>query len=122
MTEEKKAFTGKVVITIVIGLLTALLTGAGSTIYKHELGILKNARQLERLRIKDYRQHKAVLRHRVEFLADSVNTLDAVLEIQPDAFGPNSSLVLKARKAQLEHSRERLENYVEENKHGGRDD
>ena len=122
MSEERKAYIGKVSITIAMAVLTAVMTGAGTAIYKHELSILKNARHIERLKIKDYRQHRDVLRHRVVALSDSVNTLEAVMEIDPEVFGPNSRLIVKARRSQLEHANERLENYVEENKHGGRDD
>jgi hypothetical protein len=122
MTEEKKAFAGKIGIAIAMAVITGILTGAGTSIYRHELSILSNARHIERLKIKDYRQHKDSLRGRVTFLSNAVDTLEAVMEIEPMIFGPNSSLVLKARKSQLVHAEERLENYVEENKHGGRDD
>jgi hypothetical protein len=122
VTEEKKAFAGKIGIAIAMAVITGILTGAGTSIYRHELSILANARHIERLKIKDYRQHKDSLRGRVTFLSNAVDTLEAVMEIEPDIFGPNSSLVLKARRSQLEHAQERLENYIEENKHGGRDD
>lgn len=122
MTEERKAYVGKVSITIAMAVLTAVMTGAGTAIYKHELSILKNARHVERLKIKDYRQHKEILRANVVLLSAQVNQLEAVLEMDPGVFGPNSHLILRARQTQLVNSRERLENYVEENKHGGRDD
>lgn len=123
MTPEKKGVSHtKFIAPVVLAIATGLIGAAGTTLYKHELSILKNARHVERLKIKDYRQHKEILRNRVTFLADATNTLEAVLEIDPEAFGPNSNLVLKARRSQLSHAREKLENYVEENKHGGRDD
>ena len=112
----------KWILPLTLALVTGLMGGAGTALYKHELSILANARHIERLKIKDYRQHRDMLRNRVVFLHDAVNTLEAVFEIEPDAFGPNSQLVLKARKSQLEQAKEKLENYVEENKHGGRDD
>lgn len=122
MTEERKAYVGKVSITIAMAVLTAVMTGAGTAIYKHELSILKNARHIERLKIKDYRQHKEILRANVVLLSAQVNQIEAVLEMDSEVFGPNSPLILRARQTQLVNSRERLENYVEENKHGGRDD
>jgi hypothetical protein len=118
---EKKS-SGKLAVPVAIAIATAIAGGVGSTLYQHELMILSNARHIERLKIKDYRQHKEILRNRIAFLADATNTLEAVLEIDPAVFGPNSSLVLKARKAQLDTAKRKLENYVEENKHGGRDD
>lgn len=123
MSEPKKGVSHtKFIAPVVLAIATGLVGAAGTTLYKHELSILKNARHTERLKIKDYRQHKAMLRHRVVFLADAVNTLEAVLEIDPEVFGPNSQLIVKARRSQLAHAKEQLENYVEENKHGGRDD
>ena len=122
-TKEKKGNGHtKFVLPIAVAVLTGLLGASGKTIYKHELAILANARHIERLQIKDYRQHRDTLRGRVLFLSDASDTLEAVLEIEPDVFGPNSSLVLKKRQSQLATARERLENYIEENKHGGRDD
>ena len=112
----------KLGLTIASAALISLFTGGAATLYKHELAILSNARHIERLKIKDYRQHRDVLRARGMYLANQLNTLEAVIEIEPDVFGPNSALVIKNRKAQLVESRARLENYVEENKHGGRDD
>ena len=112
----------KWILPLTLALVTGMMGGAGTAIYNHELAILKNARHIERLQVKDYRQHRDMLRNRVLFLHDAANTLEAVFEIDPSAFGPNSSLVLKKRRAQLESAQRRLENYVEENKHGGRDD
>ena len=123
MTETtKKEGFGKWILPLVLALVTGIMGGAGTAIYKHELAILKNARHIERLAVKDYRQHRDGLRSEVLFFADAVNTLEAVIEIQPDVFGPNSSLVLKTRRAQERSAKERLENYIEENKHGGRSD
>ena len=122
MTEVKKEGLGKWILPLVLALVTGIMGGAGTSIYKHELAILKNARHIERLQVKDYRQHRDTLRGRVLFLHDAVNTLEAVLEIEAEAFGPNSSLVLKARRSQLATAKERLENYIEENKHAGRED
>jgi hypothetical protein len=120
--QEKSSPSNKMVLPIALAVATAVAGGVGTTLYKHELTTLENARHIERLKIKDYRQHKEILRNRISFLADAKNTLSAVIEIDPDVFGPNSSLVLKARKAQLDTAKRKLENYVEENKHGGRDD
>ena len=125
MTEvvrAKKEGLSKWIAPLTLALVTGVMGGAGTAIYKHELAILKNARLIERLTVKDYRQHRDGLRHDVAFFADAVNTLEAVLEIDPEVFGPNSNLVLKTRKAQLSAHQELLENYVEENKHGGRED
>ena len=123
MQEPKKHnSSSKMLLPIALAVVTAFGGAVGTTLYKHELSILANARHIERLKIKDYRQHKASLRNRVVFLADAVDTLEAVLEIDPDVFGPNSRLIVKARRSQLQHAREQLDNYVEENKHGGRDD
>lgn len=119
--ERRKNGHTKYLAPVVLAVATGLIGAAGTTLYKHELSILKNARHIERLQVKDYRQHRDTLRGRVVFLHDAANTLEAVFEIDPTAFGPNSALVLKTRKAQLEQAQERLENYVEENKHGGRD-
>ena len=121
MTDRKEGL-GKWILPLVLALVTGIMGGAGTAIYKHELAILKNARHSERLHVKDYRQHRDMLRGRVVFLADATDTLEAVLEIEPQVFGPNSSLVLKARRSQLATAKERLENYIEENKHGGRSD
>ena len=125
MTEEKEsklAGVGKWILPLTLALTTGLMGGAGTALYKHELAILSNARHIERLKIKDYRQHRDILRNRVVFLHDAVNTFEAIIEIEPEVFGPNSRLVLKARESQLEQAKEKLENYIEENKHGGRDD
>jgi hypothetical protein len=121
-TGESSESSSKFALPIAVAIATAIAGGVGTTLYQHELMILSNARHIERLKIKDYRQHKEILRNRIDFLADAKNTLEAVLEIDPDVFGPNSSLVLKARRAQLDTAKRKLENYVEENKHGGRDD
>lgn len=118
----KSRGSSKFIVPLVLAMATGLAGGVGTALYKHELGILSNARHIERLKIKDYRQHRDTLRGRVAFLADAVNTLEAVLEIDSDVFGPNSGLVLKARQSQLESARELLENYIEENKHAGRSD
>ena len=120
-TDKKEGF-GKWILPLVLALVTGIMGGAGTSIYKHELAILKNSRHIERLEVKDYRQHRDLLRSDVAFFADAVNTLEAVLEIDPTVFGPNSTLVLKTRKAQLDQQKTRLENYVEENKHAGRSD
>jgi hypothetical protein len=122
MSDEKKNSPNKYVLPIVIAIMTGIIGSAGKTIYNHELSILKNARYIERLSVKDYRQHRDLLRKDVLFLADATDTLEAVLEIEPAAFGANSGLVLKKRRSQLVTAREQLENYIEENKHGGRAD
>jgi hypothetical protein len=125
MTEEKPErgiSHTKFLLPVALAVMTGLVGAAGSTLYKHELAILANARHVERLKIKDYRQHRDSLRGRVIFLANAKDTLEAVIEIEPGVFGPNSALILKARRSQLETAQERLENYIEENKHGGRDD
>lgn len=121
MTDRKEG-PGKWILPLALALVTGIMGGAGTAIYKHELAILKNARHIERLQVKDYRQHRDMLRGRVTFLADATDTLEAIIEIEPEVFGPNSSLVLKARRSQLATAKERLENYIEENKHGGRSD
>jgi hypothetical protein len=118
----KSSASNKMILPVALAIATAVAGGVGTTLYKHELTTLANARHIERLKIKDYRQHKEILRNRISFLSDATNTLEAVIEIDPDVFGPNSSLVLKARRAQLDTAKRKLENYVEENKHGGRDD
>jgi hypothetical protein len=122
MNEPRGISNTKFLLPIALAVATGLTGAAGTTLYKHELAILANARHVERLKIKDYRQHRDTLRGRVVFLSNATDTLAAVIEIQPDVFGPNSNLILKARRSQLEHAQERLENYIEENKHGGRDD
>jgi hypothetical protein len=122
MNEPRGISNTKFLLPVALAVATGLIGAAGTTLYKHELAILATARHLERLKIKDYRQHKDILRQRVIFLSDATDTLEAVMEIEPGVFGPNSNLILKARKSQLTTAREKLENYVEENKHGGRDD
>jgi hypothetical protein len=122
MSEEKKNSTNKYVLPIVIAIMTGIIGSAGKTIYNHELMILKNARIIERLQVKDYRQHRDLLRKDVVFLADAADTLEAILDIEPSAFGANSGLVLKKRRSQMATAKEQLENYIEENKHGGRAD
>lgn len=109
----------KVAIPIITALLVALLTASGATLYRHELAIMSVARNLEKLQIKDYRQQRDNLRKQVEFHGDSYTTLEAVIENDPEAFGPNGRLILRQRKEDHEEAKERLENYVEENKHYG---
>jgi hypothetical protein len=112
----------KWILPLVIALLTGLVGGVSTTLYKHELAVLKNARHIERLQVKDYRQHRDSLRTTVRIVTDLTNQLEIVLDMDPDAFGPNGRLIVKTRKAQLEHAIRRLENDVEENKHSGRED
>jgi hypothetical protein len=122
MNSPRGASNTKFILPVALAVATGLIGAAGTTLYNHELSILKNTRHIERLKIKDYRQHRDLLRKDVVFLADAADTLEAVLEIDPGAFGANSGLVLKKRRSQLVTAREQLENYIEENKHGGRDD
>lgn len=123
MSEKGSSNGGSKTILAVAGTLLISAAGAmGTAIYKHELAILANARHVEQLKIKDYRQHRDSLRTQVRVFGDAANVLEAVLEVDEQAFGPNGRLILKQRKEQLRESISRLENYVEENKHGGRGD
>jgi hypothetical protein len=128
MTDQKKkddqrgVSNTKFLFPVVMAIATGMFGAAGKTIYNHELMILKNARIIERLQVKDYRQHRDLLRKDVVFLADAADTLEAILDIEPSAFGANSGLVLKKRRSQMATAKEQLENYIEENKHGGRAD
>jgi hypothetical protein len=108
--------------TVAAAILLSLMTGVAAVLYKHELSILANARHVEQLRIKDYRQHRDILRSRLLYLNDYVNVFEAIVEDRPELFGTNATLALKTRKASVESAHGRLENYVEENKHSGRDD
>ena len=106
----------------IIPVVLAVLTSVGGVLYTMNENIRSNGRELEKLRIKDYRQHRDQLRYRVEFLGASVADMESVLETDPDAFGPGGMYVLRQREKALDNARERLENYVEENKHFGSDD
>ena len=108
-------------LAIFIPILAVILSATGGMMYRHELGILGLGRNHEKLSIKDYRQHRDVLRERVRLAADSANTVESVLDDDPLAFGPGGNLILKQRKEQHNEAKERLENYVEENKHYGSD-
>jgi hypothetical protein len=122
MNEPRGISNTKFLLPVALAVATGLIGAAGTTLYKHELAILKNARHIERLAVKDYRQHRDSLRTTVRIVTDLTNQLEIVLDMDPSAFGPNGRLIVKTRKAQLEHAIRRLENYVEENKHSGRDD
>ena len=112
----------KVVAPVAAALIIAITTAAGTGLYRHELRILGNAKAVEQLRIKDYRQHRDALRNRVRQLGESVTTLGGVLQGDPLAFGPSGAMILAQRKEMLAESRELLENYIEENKHQGKGD
>lgn len=120
--EHKQPGVTKFLTPVLIAVFTALITATGTAMYRHETAILKLSRNLEKLQIKDYRQQRDNLRQQVRFFGDAANTLGAVLEIQPDVFGPNSNLILRTRKEQHAEAKEILENYVEENKHYGSSD
>ena len=106
----------------VLPILLAAAAPIGTIIYQLNENIRSNFRNLEKMQIKDYRQHRDILRHRVRFLGDAAATMEAVLEIDPGRLGPNGSLIVRKKREQHEEAKELLENYVEENKHYGSSD
>jgi hypothetical protein len=108
--------------TVFIPIIAIAISATGGFIYRTETTLLATQRQLEKLQIKDYRQHRDVLRSKVEFLGRNVADLESVLEHDPAAFGGGSGLIVRQRQKAYEQAKERLENYVEENKHYGSSD
>lgn len=111
----------KALLPALASLVTALLTAIGGVIYQHEKDLRELHRDIEALRVKDYRQHVAVLRWQIDRLTTATGELGGVLEDDPTVLGPSGKLLLRLREGELRLAEERLENYVEENKHYGED-
>ena len=108
--------------SVIVTVIATILTGMAAVLYKHELHIAAIERHVEQLRIKDYVQHRDILRDRVTSIYTNVNTMEAMVAEEPAFMEKTADTALRLRNAQLAVARGRLENYVEENKHSARSD
>ena len=114
MSENKKQlFTA-------LGILIPAVVASVGYVGKLRLDVNSMNRDLSELRVKDYRQHRDMLEEHLRYGRSSHTALKRAMEENPDSFGASGRYRLESLKDSIELNREKLENYVEENKHYGK--
>lgn len=106
----------RLIVPALITLCLAVVTSAGSMLYMHDAQIRALESAFEKLRVKDYRQHRETLQRVIDARVEIVVALEGVMATTPDAFGDSGAQVLRRNKERLLDARAELAAYVQENK------
>lgn len=113
MSEKKQA-------AVFIGLAIPILLGVGTFLADMRMDVNAQKRDLVELRIKDYRQHRDLLREHVRYGKAQLTALKGAMTENPEALGKAGTYRVSSLEDSIDINTEILENYVEENKHFGK--